>query len=409
MVHNQTSNFIPVTNRRSKTTHRVLHDSGFKLIPTPGDGHCFIHAFLLSWAVQIILKKCPSFEDVRSSIFLECVSNRNLYTPFTCGDISTFTKATKRYLLQGIFDSDFCDIVPLICANVFGVNIVILNENAWHVNDIEICPMSGRSCNTIYVHKYKDHYSGLNLTGITKQTNTMKNTVSTSNRFSVLESSDSQDSYDTSFPSLSKEVEKKSKYEYKKKNYATKNVVKVTAKHTPCPPEAIIIGTSQVRNLGSALNKLKIRAISYTNAGCQITHLVNRLKDMIPNNYMGKVIIQVGGNDCDAVDSEQTIGRFEGLIKIIQDIAPKCQFFVSEIPPRYQNRFTQYKIRTVNDFLHHTSLFHPNINFINSPDYVQNTHFKMDGVHLNEKGFTLFAQNLYKQVFQLVNTVQDLT
>ena len=142
MAPASTSAFVPVTYKRNKPSHRVLHESGFKIIPSPGDGHCLIHAFILSWSVQLITRSCPSFENVRSSIFLEAVSHRDLYLPFTCGDIAGFTKTMKNYILKGIYKSEFCDIVPLILSNIFGVNIVILNENAWNINDVEILPFS---------------------------------------------------------------------------------------------------------------------------------------------------------------------------------------------------------------------------------------------------------------------------
>ena len=79
MASGSTPTFVPVTYKRRKPAHRVLHESGFKLIPSPGDGHCLIHAFFLSWSVQLITRSCPTFEDVRSRIFLEAVSHRDLY------------------------------------------------------------------------------------------------------------------------------------------------------------------------------------------------------------------------------------------------------------------------------------------------------------------------------------------
>ena len=130
---------------------------------------------------------------------------------------------------------------------------------------------------------------------------------------------------------------------------------------------------------------------------------------MIPRNFMGKVIVQVGGNDCSAIDSERTISRFDSLIKVINEHAPSCKLFMCEIPPRYRDSFTQYKIRTVNDALHHFSMFSNNVHFISCPDYVPDTHFKMDGVHLNDKGFDAYVSNLYAKVFRLAKTAQDVT
>ena len=53
----------------------------------------------------------------------------------------------------------------------------------------------------------------------------------------------------------------------------------------------LIIGTSQVRNVGSTLLKLKISAMCYTNPGCEIHHIENRIVNMVPVDYTGRTYL----------------------------------------------------------------------------------------------------------------------
>lgn len=398
MAQDSASRFVPVTFKRTKPAHRVLHDAGFKIIRTPGDGFCLIHAFLLSWSVQLISRTCPSFYDVTSGIFMEAVANREAYLPFLFGDTSGFTKALKMYIINGFYKSDFCDIVPLILSNVFGVNVVILNENAWTVDDIEILPFSGRSSCTIYIHRYKEHYSGLNLTPVVKQrSNTHIDTFTTSNRFSPLttDSKSVEETYNKSFPVLSKSVTRKPRYENKKQfTVESSNRKQENKNNIRKPSEVLVVGTSHARGVGAALNRLKINAISFSNPGCNIHHISRRIHTMVPRNFSGKIIVQVGGNDCSEMDSESVIGRYEALLFLIRNHAPDSKIYVSEVPPRFKCPFTRYKIRTVNDFLHHLSVFEENIKYISHPCYENAQSFKNDGIHLNSVGFEQYIKTL---------------
>jgi hypothetical protein len=390
--------FTPVLKGKSKQANRLLHDSGFKQVPTPADGHCLIHAFLLSWALQIVSIPCSTYDDVKSRIFLEAISKRDIYIPFTCFNITSFAVSMKEYLLLKCYNSSFCDVIPLMLANIFNVNIIIIQENAWHFEDIEIQPFSGRSANSIYMYKS----SALDLTEAAKQCPQYepKHAIRTSNKFSALSKEDSyfeSNEYKESFPLPSKPVPKNTKSHGKKK---TKNTCH-GAKQAAHSNEAIIIGSSQVRDVSQALNRRKYVTLSYTNAGCQISHILNRLKDMIPENYKGKIILQIGGNDCASHNTETVLYRFQEMISLLKKHAPFCNLIISEIPPRFKDEYTHFKIREVNQSLHHMSLFSEEFTFLNNPEF-SSVHFKSDGVHLNKAGFNLYINNIIKQGFRLI-------
>ena len=143
-----------------------------------------------------------------------------------------------------------------------------------------------------------------------------------------------------------------------------------------------------------------MNTLSFTNPGCQITHIIHRIKDMVPVSYNGNIILQFGGNDCSSVDSQTVLSRFQSLIHCVKSHAPHCTLTVSEIPPRFKNEFTNYKIREVNQTLHHMSLSSPNFVFLSSPSF-SSIHFKRDGVHFNKSGFKLYVNNIYNQVFRI--------
>ena len=131
----------------------------------------------------------------------------------------------------------------------------------------------------------------------------------------------------------------------------------------------IIIGTSQVRGLGKHMNISGVNSISYCYPGCDITHITSRVKSIIPENFPGNIILQVGGNDASEVDEKETMSRYATLLNTIADHAPMCIVHASAIPPRNKGSYVNYKIDVVNDFLYQDSLFNEQVSFNERPSY----------------------------------------
>ena len=167
--------------------------------------------------------------------------------------------------------------------------------------------------------------------------------------------------------------------------------------HDPSKSECIVIGTSHVRGVGASLNLKKINAISLCNPGCTIPQISCRIHNMIPRNFCGNVILQVGGNDCSEVHSEMVIYRFETLLFLIRQHAPECRIYVNEVPQRSGNKYIAYKIRNVNDFLHHMSVFE-DISLICHPHLRSENYLRKDGVHFNKEGYELYINNIISEL-----------
>ena len=160
--------------------------------------------------------------------------------------------------------------------------------------------------------------------------------------------------------------------------------------------EAIVIGSSLVRDVGVDLNNLGHEAISYTNPGCCITHIVHRIKYFVPRNYTGNVTLLRAGNDCEISGAEEVINMYEKLIESVKKQAPDCNLILTAIPPRPGSDFLKYKIGQVNCYLHYVAVHDENIDFLENVPDNSNLHFKHDNLHFNTFGRKLFSSRLSK-------------
>ena len=132
---------------------------------------------------------------------------------------------------------------------------------------------------------------------------------------------------------------------------------------------------------------------------------------MVPKQFSGNIIVQVGGNDCSDVTSEIVKYRFEALLFLIREHAPNSKIFISQIPQRRGNAYTSYKIREVNNFLHLLSLFEPNLFYISHPHLDSDNHLCKDGVHMTKMGYNEYVKNLadYLRDFHLAHIPSKIT
>ena len=400
----ESDKFVVVSNKKKDVQTILRQDFGFTIFPSSGDGHCILHSFQNSWQHQLSSSTKPSMEAIINGIFVECVLNRQSYVPFTNLSVPAFVSQMKSYLLNRQYSSAFCDVVPLILSNAFQVGISVLNNVRGKLFTYEITPFSGSTNGHICVYRSSDHYSGLRPSvsqakDTIVDTHCTKSTVPTCNKFSPLNTDQhlNDPSYLAEFPSIVEAAQIESQQKQKLKKEARQRKLKRNnhkAVTKSGNTETLVIGTSHVRGVGLSLNRKKINALSFCNPGCNISHISSRIHKMIPQNFQGRIVLQVGGNDCTEVHSEMVIYKFEALLFLIRQHAPECTIFISEIPQRRGNDYTSYKISTVNNFLHHLSLFEHEVYFIEHSHLRSTEYIKADGVHMSQTGYELYIDNL---------------
>lgn len=131
----------------------------WKLLKSPGDGHCLMHSVVSSWNQQL-QRRDITLHCLMSKIFIETVINTDLYLGFVSPATKLFT-SLRRYLINKSYDNDFCDIVPLIIANALQVNLHIINVNSIQTFDDILISCNGTSVDTILIYRCRDHYDAV--------------------------------------------------------------------------------------------------------------------------------------------------------------------------------------------------------------------------------------------------------
>ena len=411
-------------------SNNLLRQIGLTTGVTPADGHCLIHAIRRSWRAQV-KEVVPSLEFLLSTIYGEALCNNARYRNFFCGPYHDYKHQLHSYLFHKVYNQAFVDIVPLIICNSLQVGMSIINDDGkGNYTFIDVVPSTGLSPrHIIYVHRHSQHYSALELscsrstqprstehgpTSSTWQpvrtsvkaspsTPTSSPAVSTGNRFSCLTVDDFPDlpvntSVAQKIQKASRPVPTKCKANSKKiaKSACHDNLVNIrqmkpaektpTMIHSQPKKDVIVIGTSLVRGVGAMLNSDNLNVLTFTNAGCSIPHIAPRFKNMIPTDYKGIVLLQVGGNDCSSNDSEAVVTVYDTFLNDLQSYIPYAHIVVSAVPPRRGSAYLQYKIKTVNEFLHFRATFDSTMTYIECPLYNEKLHFRPDGVHFSAIG-----------------------
>ena len=122
-VHDLSDYFIKILN--DKTFWSI-----YKLIISPGDGHCLMHSLVttLNYLNHDIKDYCTLFENLR----WECVRNHWMYLSDFDGNVNDFHDEIEHFINNRIYDTGFCDLIPSIMSNVLNVKNVI-NLMLWNV------------------------------------------------------------------------------------------------------------------------------------------------------------------------------------------------------------------------------------------------------------------------------------
>ena len=106
-----------------------------------------------------------------------------------------------------------------------------------------------------------------------------------------------------------------------------------------------------------------------------------------------KILLLAGGNDAEDSTVDRTINSYEGLIRDIRTVCPQSKILLSSIPPRYNDRVVNSKIKEVNEYLEDRGKRRDNVEFVDVAP-VESNLFTSKKLHFNQKGKSLLASRL---------------
>ena len=131
-----------------------------RISPSLPDGHCFLYSVVKACSSQLSPNLDINVGFILGKMNSELTSCPNIYTAFTEGrDISELTTAFNDYALYKKYDTYFGDVVPLLCANALGINIITLSDSPKDcLSKIIFSKSKTKGC--IFIYKRSDHYDG---------------------------------------------------------------------------------------------------------------------------------------------------------------------------------------------------------------------------------------------------------
>ena len=142
----------------------MVNPAPHQIITTPGDGHCLLHAIRLSWSHQLDIPP-PSLHHLQCAIFVEALNNYDVYQAFLhqSHDKITYIKCMSDYILKKCYNSDFCDMVPLMLSNALSLDLTIFNKVNTTFQNVNITPLQVSNLHnlSISILRENDHFSGL--------------------------------------------------------------------------------------------------------------------------------------------------------------------------------------------------------------------------------------------------------
>jgi hypothetical protein len=139
-----------------------------KVVPSPQDGHCILHA--VSSSVYHFLDISLPVPHILSKLYEESMLNISEYSPFVHNDSNiSFHNGLVKYVFDKIYNTNYVNIVPMILCNALNMVIFIVEGN--HVHHIVYPTTVQITSNTkcIAIQKSGEHYDGLQCIDINRQ------------------------------------------------------------------------------------------------------------------------------------------------------------------------------------------------------------------------------------------------
>ena len=164
------TNTNKISTRLAVSAEKYIANKGLKIMETPGDGHCLLHAYIKSSQhikTDIRLRTKNHNELVNNIIHKienHVLNNMDKYLKYTDTGKGNLISDMKAYLYQKNYTNNFADLAPHILAQVTNntIHIIdILNEQN-HSQIITIYPSQQpiRKAD-IYLHRQNLHYKAL--------------------------------------------------------------------------------------------------------------------------------------------------------------------------------------------------------------------------------------------------------
>ena len=141
------------------TFQSLLTTRRWRVVNAPGDGHCFIYAVCLAWPQQLPHQHSIDHDQVKRMLLTEAYTNPELYLDFLEEqDQHTLFSDLHCYVTPKKFNGFYGDLIPVIFANAYKVNVTILNEfRDGSFREDTIDPTEGQG------HRRGDHFNSVDL------------------------------------------------------------------------------------------------------------------------------------------------------------------------------------------------------------------------------------------------------
>ena len=97
----------------------------FDIVKSPKDGHCIMHSLKTCLSCQTCMTTHDT--DLIEMLIWEC-KNSDKYLPnHYVGDINQFYSEMEQYVRYKLYNTRFCDIIPIIMSTVLNTIIIIID------------------------------------------------------------------------------------------------------------------------------------------------------------------------------------------------------------------------------------------------------------------------------------------
>ena len=141
---------------------QFLHSERLEIKPSLGDGHCLLYSVCASYKNQLSQLLPLNKEDLINIIEKELLDHSELYLGFYTKSREEFFSELSNYIKHKRYNSDICDIIPIVIANALKLKLNILNEKRHDSFETTIVePFSASNTGVLFIHRKGDHYNGV--------------------------------------------------------------------------------------------------------------------------------------------------------------------------------------------------------------------------------------------------------